>query len=43
VKNEIQILSKYWSFHGNSVDEACCLLEWIAWNSFEVQQQQLPV
>jgi len=28
------VLFKYWGYLGRSVDEASCLLEWIAWNSF---------
>ena len=30
VNNETQILLQFWDFHGKSVDEAWCLLEWVA-------------
>jgi len=30
VSSETQVLLEYWVFHGQSVDEACCFLEWSA-------------
>jgi len=38
VSSETHILLEYWSFFAKSVDEAWCLLEWIAWDSFEFEK-----
>ena len=38
VNNETWILLQFWDFHGKSVDEAWCLLEWVAWDSFEFKK-----
>ena len=35
VNSETRILSQYWDLNCKSVDDAWCLLEWIAWDSFE--------
>jgi len=35
VNNETRMLLQYWDFHGKNVDEAWCLLEWVAWDSFD--------
>jgi len=31
----------YWDFHGKSLKDACYLLEWIAWDSFEFEKASL--
>ena len=38
VNNETQVLLQYWDFNGKNVDEALCLLEWIAWDLFEFEE-----
>jgi len=38
VNNETGILLQYWDFHGQNVDEAWYLLEWITWDSFEFEK-----
>ena len=38
MNNETRILLQYWDFHGQNVNEAWCLLEWIAWDSFEFEK-----
>ena len=38
MNSEIRILLQYWDFHVKSVDEAWCLLQWIAWDSFEFEK-----
>jgi len=38
VNNETQILLQFSDFHGKSVNEAWLLLEWVAWDSFEVEK-----
>ena len=38
MNNETRILLQYWNFHGQNVDEAWILLEWIAWDSFEFEK-----
>ena len=38
VNNETRLLLQFWDFHGKSVDEARCLLKWIAWDSFEFEK-----
>jgi len=38
VNSETRILLEYWGFHGKNVDEAWCLLKWIAWDSFEFEK-----
>ena len=35
VNNETLILLGYWDFHSKTIEDACYLLKWIAWNSFE--------
>jgi len=35
VNNETRILLQYLDFHGNNIDEAWSLPEWVAWDSFE--------
>ena len=37
MNNEIRILLQFWDFHSKSVDEAWCLLEWVAWDLFEFE------
>jgi len=38
VNNETRVLLQYWDFNGKNVDEALCLLEWIAWDLFEFEK-----
>jgi len=38
VNSKTQTLLEYWGFYGKSVNEACYLLEWIAWDSFEFEK-----
>jgi len=38
VNSEIRILLQFWDFHGKSVGEAWCLLEWVAWDLFEFEK-----
>jgi len=38
VNNETRILLQFWDFHGESIDEAWSLLEWVASDSFEFEK-----
>jgi len=38
VNSKFRILLQYWDFHYKCVDEAWCLLKWIAWDSFEFEE-----
>jgi len=38
VNNKTRILLQFWNFHSKNVDEAWCLLEWVAWDSFEFEK-----
>jgi len=38
VNSKTRILLQYWDFHCKCVDKAWCLLEWIAWDSFEFEK-----
>ena len=38
VNSKIRILLQFWDFRGKSVDESWCLLEWVAWDSFEFEK-----
>jgi len=38
VNSETRISLGYWDFHGKTVEDACYLLEWIAWDSFEFEK-----
>ena len=38
MNNETRILLQFGDFHGKNVDEAWCLLEWVAWDSFEFEK-----
>jgi len=38
VNSKTRILLEYWSFHGQSVDEAWYWLKWITWDSFEFEK-----
>jgi len=38
VNSEIRILFGYWGFHGENIDDACYLLEWITWDSIEFEK-----
>jgi len=38
VNSKTRMLLEYWDFHGKSIDEAWCLLEWIAWDSLKFEK-----
>jgi len=38
VNRRTRILLQHWDFQCKCVDEALCLLEWIAWESFEFEK-----
>jgi len=38
VNSETCALLWYWGYHDKSVDEACHLLKWIDWDSFEFRK-----
>ena len=38
MNNETRILLQFCDFRGKNVDEAWCLLEWVAWNLFEFEK-----
>ena len=38
VNSKIRTILEYWGLQGQSIDEVWCLLEWIAWDSFELEK-----
>jgi len=38
VNSKIRVLLRYWDFQCKCVDETWCLLEWVAWDSFEFEK-----
>ena len=38
LNNETIILLQYWDLHRRNVDEAWCLLEWVAWDSLSLKR-----
>jgi len=38
MNSEIRILLQYWDCHCKCIDEAWCLLEWIAWDPFDFEK-----
>jgi len=38
VNGKTRTLLEYWDFYGKNVDDACYLLEWVAWDSFECEK-----
>jgi len=38
MSSKTHILLEYWGFLAKSIDEAWCLLEWFAWDSFEFEK-----
>jgi len=38
VNSKIQTILAFFGFHAKNIDDACYLLEWIAWDSFEFEK-----
>ena len=38
VNSEIRIFLQFLDFYGKNINEAWCLLQWIAWDSFELEK-----